>query len=114
MLAADEVDEGEDPGFVAVGVAAAAGDDEPVERGRLGVQRELTAHGAVHPPPLAVLRQQRAKHLEVPPSRPPDSDCKRSRFGATTKVDFDNCNCTLAVARQMSYFCPVLLLLRLP
>lgn len=63
--AADEVDEREDPRLVAVGVGAAAGDDEAVEAGRLGVGGELTADGAVGAPRLAVLLQQRAEHLEV-------------------------------------------------
>jgi hypothetical protein len=63
--AADEFNEREDPGLVGVRVAAAAGDDEAVEPGRLGVGGELPAHGAVHAPPLPVLLQQRAEHVEV-------------------------------------------------
>jgi hypothetical protein len=63
--AAGEVDEREDPGLVAVRVGAAPGDDEPVEPGCLGVGGELPADGAVHPPPLAVLLQQRAEDGEV-------------------------------------------------
>jgi hypothetical protein len=63
--AAGEVDEREDPGLVAVRVGAAPGDDEPVEPGCLGVGGELPADGAVHPPPLPVLLQQRAEDGEV-------------------------------------------------
>jgi hypothetical protein len=63
--AADEADEVQDPGLVAVRVGAAPGDDEPVEAGRLGVGGELPADGAVHAPALAVLLQQRAEDGEV-------------------------------------------------
>jgi hypothetical protein len=62
---AGEVDEREDPGLVAVRVGAPPGDDEPVEPDCLGVGVELPADGAVHPPPLAVLLQQRAEDGEV-------------------------------------------------
>jgi hypothetical protein len=62
---ASEVDEREDLGLVAVRVGAAPRDDKPVEPGCLGVGVELPADGAVHPPPLAVLLQQRAEDGEV-------------------------------------------------
>lgn len=62
----EEGDEVVDPPVVAVGVAAAAGDDEPIVRVHVRHARQLAMHGAVDVPRLVFLPQQPHEHLQVP------------------------------------------------